>query len=320
MTWLTPPIIISILMIFVTYFTLKATQKSAEATEFQVEVAVSPFIYFRMRSLADYEDPNIPYPRKGWVRGVGIYMENLGAGPAMDYKLSFEVIPKEGEPRKYERKFTGSRFLQRMVYTFPSKHWDALKILRSDDKIIINVEYQDRLEIPRSQEPVTLEIEERHFQEYRSIPVILGDVNKLKPEDKFTISIDYNISTTSDWTVFSIGSEERWDFVGAEIKYFFGEDSLKSAPQYFPKDISIIREPAGTNLLLNIKPRMIIPKIKRNQNIKYVIKKGDLGTTIVTIRSGTRVIATLTNNVNTRDPENYLEYAVPIKEHMPLGG
>ncbi len=153
-------------MVIVTYRTWKATEKSAEATKLQVDAAIKPYLFFRIRPLSDCDDPDIPYPRKSWIRGVGIYMENIGPGPAMNFKISCTIIKRDGSTRSCEKMFEGSRIPSMNVYTFPSGAWDEPVIKEDDEKILIITEYKDRFDRLHKQEQQEIEIEERYFREY----------------------------------------------------------------------------------------------------------------------------------------------------------
>ena len=309
-------ILVASAMVIVTLLTWHATRQSAEATKLQVDAAVSPYLHFKIRPRSHYDDPDIPYSRKSWVRGVGIYVENLGPGPASNFKISCKIIQKDGSTRNYEKKFIEARLLPYNVYTFPSKNWDEFIIKESDDKIIITTEYNDRLNNFHKQESFELEIEDRHFQEYPIIPSDVKDIDELKPEEKFSIDVKYKISTKSDWTIFSIESEEKWE--DQTVKILLGEESLTNPPIIDSRKIHISKESYDTSPVeIELDTKLIIPKSKINQNIKYLIKKGDIEHTIVDIVSKGIYIEKLTNTGSiTYDSENYKEYDVPIKKHL----
>lgn len=159
-------VLTSFAMVIVTHRTWRATVKSAEATKLQVDAAIKPYLHFRIRPLSDCDDPDVPYPKKSWIRGVGIYVENIGPSPAINFKLYCKIIKRDGTIRSCEKMFTGSRILPMNIYTYPSTSWEEPVIKENDEKIIILTEYKDRLDGAHKQELQEIEIEDRHFKEY----------------------------------------------------------------------------------------------------------------------------------------------------------
>jgi len=156
------------LMVIVTYLTWKASLKQVEAANRQINAIVRPYIHFLIRPLSHYNDPSIPYPKKSWLLGAGIYLENIGSGPAINYKISCKIIANDGSMRSCEKIFTGSRILPGQRFTFPSTSWNEPRLQIDDEKITIETECNDRLGNPIKQELIEIEIEDRHFQDYNS--------------------------------------------------------------------------------------------------------------------------------------------------------
>lgn len=153
-------------MVKVTYYTWKASIKQVEATNKQINASVRPYIHFLIRPLSHYNDHRIPYSKKGWLPGAGIYVENIGPGPAIDYKISCEIIARDGSTRSCNKSFTGSRILPGQRYAYPSTDWDEPRIQIEDEKITIETECNDRIGNHHKQEPVEIELEESFFKGY----------------------------------------------------------------------------------------------------------------------------------------------------------
>ena len=138
-----------------------------------------------------------------------------------------------------------------------------------------NLEYNDRIGKLRSQESFELEIEDRHFLEYQIAPLKVGYVDELKPEEKFSVDVEYDISTKSDWTSFSIDSEEKWE--DQDIEILSGEESLLYPPKINSKEIYLAKKSYDSaHVRIKLNAKMIIPKSKLYQKVVYVIKKGDI--------------------------------------------
>ncbi len=141
-------LIISLLMLYSTILMVKSTSKSAKASELQAKAAVemlkasvAPRLIFNIRPANDYWNGPFGQKPRDWKPGVGIYIENIGAGPALKIKMTYRVI---GEIEEHTFKAEFKRMKVGMLYTLPSKHYPQLEIKPTHSQIIIDsLEYED---------------------------------------------------------------------------------------------------------------------------------------------------------------------------------
>lgn len=134
--------------------------------------------------------------------------------------------------------------------------------------------------------------------------------------NEFSIFVQYNIITESDWTIFAIDGEEKWEEHNVEI--LEGGKSLRNPPEIGKRRITLSKNSNDTTFVrIRLNVKMIIPKNKLNGEIVYVIWKGDLKWTTVEIKVEDKIVDIFTNDKNiTNDSKNRAEWYIPVEKHL----
>ena len=144
----------------------EASKLQAEAVRESLRASVAPRLKFRIRPANDYWNGPFGIQPRGWKHGVGIYIENIGLGHALNIKMSYKAVG-EIEEQRCKAKFGRIRVGE--IYTLPSKQYPQLDIKTTHSKIIIeSLEYDDMRTPPnhyKFDEPETLEINPVFFEE-----------------------------------------------------------------------------------------------------------------------------------------------------------
>lgn len=143
---------ISILMVYV-------TSKTVEATKFVGELSIKPLLIAFIRPARAYTEELKRI--HGWLPGVGIFIENIGNGPAINGKIIC-TLRGEKEERTYEMNF--GRMTPGQRYTYPSRNEPNLEIKNKDQDLEINIEYDDALRKHHREEPVKIQLLEKYFE------------------------------------------------------------------------------------------------------------------------------------------------------------
>lgn len=225
-----------------------------------------------------------------------IKRENIGLMNLLDDKMYRAIILYCDEPRHPDQ-----------IFTEISKNFRPLHGTWNINAIIRNLEERDGL----------MYIEEYNlWQSTVEARDIIIKYHRESLTIEFSVFVEYLISTTSDWTTFSIESEEKWEDQKVEI--LLGGESLKNPPEIGPKRINLSKndfDPTPVKILL--KTKMIIPKNKLDGKILYVIKKGDINSTTVDIKVENRLVEKLIHRIRVSgDSENRIERYVTVEKHL----
>lgn len=142
---------VSILMVYTSI-------QSVQATKYVGELGIKPLVIAYIRPARHYSDQQRIV--NSWLPGVGIFIENIGNGPAINGTIKC-ILSSEKEERTYEMNF--GRLKPGQVYTYPSISEPKLEIKTTDNKIVINIEYEDAIRKHRIEEPTIIEIKEEFF-------------------------------------------------------------------------------------------------------------------------------------------------------------
>ena len=145
-------IYVSILMVYV-------TAKSVEATKYVGELGIKPLVIAYIRPARAFSEEMRQI--HGWMPGVGIFVESIGNGPALNGKIMC-TLRGEKEERIYEMNFGRMRPGQR--YTYPSISQPNLEIKDTDKELVIEIEYDDAIRKHHKEEPTIIEIIEDFFK------------------------------------------------------------------------------------------------------------------------------------------------------------
>ena len=134
--------------------------------------------------------------------------------------------------------------------------------------------------------------------------------------ESIPISVEYIITTTSDWTKFHIVEGGWWSDV--EVECLKGCDKLRVTRVIDNKIIAIDKVARNTDLV-RVKAKCILNVDKKylGSNISYLITKGDLNSTLVRIIVQGKEIKRKRNRHNiAENPENPFSFEVPTYLHV----
>jgi hypothetical protein len=156
-------VVMGFLMLFATLFVGWATLKVSRATDATTKVTdalretiIQPHIITWIRPAQDYF--RIGLQQGDWKSGVGIYVENVGNGTAIDVKVTCKVGAR-----------TETMIIQRLYphqrYTYPSVDQPQLVITEKDSSVDVELEYRSLSRMAYPREVVTLPLRADYFQE-----------------------------------------------------------------------------------------------------------------------------------------------------------
>lgn len=130
------------------------------------------------------------------------------------------------------------------------------------------------------------------------------------------ISVEYIITTTSDWTTFQIIEGAYWS--NHYVECLEGCDKLVQEILYNRKTITISKNPMDrSKVVISFKCILNIVKEYLQSDISYLITKGDIESTFVrTIVEGKEQPALVNGTKIPNDPRNPLVFNVPVKQYM----
>jgi len=143
---------------------VEAMRLQVEASEESLKASVAPKLVFFARRANDYWRGAFGL-MQNWKPGVGIYIENVGLGAAVNVRLVCKVVGKNQE-RSYNHQFP--RLSAGGRYTIPSVDYPDLEVKPIDTQIIIEtIEYEDiRAKTTHyKQERTVLDLEKSFFEE-----------------------------------------------------------------------------------------------------------------------------------------------------------
>ena len=135
--------------------------------------------------------------------------------------------------------------------------------------------------------------------------------------ESIPISVEYIITTTSDWTRFQIIEGGWWSALQVECTQGF--DKLEHEIVYSEKTIHISKKPYDdSKVVVNVKCTLNIIKEYLQSNITYLIAKGDIESTVVrVIAEGKEILSPLVNGDNVpNNPINPLPFESPVKYYL----
>ncbi len=134
--------------------------------------------------------------------------------------------------------------------------------------------------------------------------------------EHLSISVEYVICTTSDWTAFRIIEGGWWSDLSVAI--LEGYDKLNQEILYSDKTIVISKNPRDeSKVVVTLKCMLNIVKEYLSSNITYLITKGDIESTVIrTIIEGKEQIPLVNATKIPNDPKNPLSFEVPVRQYM----
>jgi len=133
-----------------------------------------------------------------------------------------------------------------------------------------------------------------------------------------SISVEYVISTTSDWTAFRIIEGGWWGDPHVEIQE--GYNKLNQEILYNDKTILISKNSNDrSKVVVTLKCMLNILKEYFQSNVTYLITKGDIESTVIrTIVEGKEQPPLLNATKVPNDPKNPLSFEVPVRQYMQV--
>lgn len=133
-----------------------------------------------------------------------------------------------------------------------------------------------------------------------------------------SISVEYVICTTSDWTTFRIIEGGWWSDPHVEISE--GYDKLNQEILYSDKTILISKNSNDrSRVVVTLKCMLNIVKEYLQSNVTYLITKGDIESTVIrTIVEGKEQPPLLNATKVPNDPKNPLSFEVPVRQYMQV--
>ena len=131
------------------------------------------------------------------------------------------------------------------------------------------------------------------------------------------ISVEYHITTTSDWTTFQILEGGWWsDFQVVEV--IEGYDKLAQDILWNEKKIVISkRQFDRSKVVVYVRCTLKIIKDYLQSNITHLITKGDIESTVVRIIAEEKEFSPLINGTNVpNNPNNPLSFEIPVKFYL----
>ena len=129
------------LLLYVTILHMIASILQAQTAKVTLKATVAPRILFRVRPANEYWNGPFGKQPKGWKKGVGIYIENVGLGHALNIKMSYKAV---GEKDEHICKAEFGRLRVGETYALPSKQYPELEVKETHSRIVIDsVEYDD---------------------------------------------------------------------------------------------------------------------------------------------------------------------------------
>lgn len=131
------------------------------------------------------------------------------------------------------------------------------------------------------------------------------------------VSVDYIITTTSDWTTFQIMEGGYWSDLELTIKEGF--DKLTQEILFNEKTLIISKKQFDSSkVVVHVKCTLNIIKEYLDSNITYLITKGDIESTIVRVSvEGKELSPSLVNGTNVpNNPQNPLSFEVSAKDYI----
>ena len=128
--------ILIILMYVVAGGSMFAAVRSNRLTKKQIMASVKPKLWFRIRPANDFwKPPWGPLPI-GWKTGVGIYIENVGNGPALNVNMKVEIEGEGGSIKSIPISF--GRLKAGIINTIPSTTSPKIEIslIRKPEKFL----------------------------------------------------------------------------------------------------------------------------------------------------------------------------------------
>ena len=134
--------------------------------------------------------------------------------------------------------------------------------------------------------------------------------------ESIPISVEYHISTTSDWTKFQIVKGGWWS--DREVECLKGCDRLKEGIAFDEKTISIKKAPYDRTLVEAIaRCTLNIDKKYLDSHISYLTTKGDIESASVRIIVQEKEIERITNPHNiSGNPQNPMPFKVSTSLHV----
>jgi len=133
-----------------------------------------------------------------------------------------------------------------------------------------------------------------------------------------SISVEYVICTTSDWTAFRIIEGGWWSDPHVEIQE--GYDKLNQEILYNAATILISKNSNDrSRVVVTLKCMLNILKEYFQSNVTYLITKGDIESTVIrTIVEGKEQPPLLNATKVPNDPKNPLSFEVPVRQYMQV--
>lgn len=132
-----------------------------------------------------------------------------------------------------------------------------------------------------------------------------------------SVSIQYHILTTSDWTEFHLKEGGNWSNI--QVEYIRGRRSL-TEKSFNETRIKLHKNTYDkTPVEVRVNCNLDIYNKSRDAEILYLIEKGDIESTTVRIIVEGKEIAHLENTINApKNPQNPMEFPVPVTKHLPM--
>jgi hypothetical protein len=131
-----------------------------------------------------------------------------------------------------------------------------------------------------------------------------------------SVQVQYDIRTTSDWTVFQITEGGYWSDI--KIECLEGKDKLAGDIVHSDKRIEIRKNPMDRSLVdVKVTCKLNIYEDYLSSEIRYLIEKGDIESTLVRLLFKGREVYRLSNHGVSHSPRNPQSSAVPVAEHPP---
>lgn len=130
------------------------------------------------------------------------------------------------------------------------------------------------------------------------------------------ISVEYYITTTSDWTTFQIMEGGWWSDL--HVTCLEGRNKLAQEILYNEKTIVISKNPMDrSKVVVSVKCILNIVREYLQSNISYLITKGDIESTVVRIIAEGKELQPLINGTNVpNNPKNPFLFHYSVKHYL----
>jgi hypothetical protein len=133
-----------------------------------------------------------------------------------------------------------------------------------------------------------------------------------------TISIQYHIKTTSDWTVFQIVEGGFWSNI--VVEYIKGKDKLTQDIVYSDKRIEIHKKAFDDSPVeIKVTCKLNIYEDYLNSAVHYTIEKGNIESTVVRVLFKGKEIDRFLNQPPGSPPKNPKSFLTLVAKHPPTG-